>query len=81
MNHTVLPIEVKSGLGSTLRSMHQFLQEHKHSQIGVRFWAGNYTTHENILSKPLYAVATLAHPDQIEALKNLYTEDDSKFGR
>ena len=39
--HTILPIEVKSGHGSTLRSMHHFSEEHKNSPFGVRFWAEN----------------------------------------
>jgi predicted AAA+ superfamily ATPase len=69
--NTVLPIEVKSGHGSTLRSMHQFLEEHKSSEVGIRFWSENYLTSEKIISKPLYAVATLAHPDQKEALESL----------
>lgn len=67
----VLPIEVKSGHGSTLRSLHKFLEEHTNAKIGWRLWSGNYVFHENIASKPLYAVATLAHAEQIEALKSL----------
>lgn len=69
--NNVLPIEVKSGSGSTLRSMHQFLESHGKSPYGIRFWAQNYSTHEKVDSKPLYAVATLAHPDQIEAIRSL----------
>jgi predicted AAA+ superfamily ATPase len=70
---TVLPIEVKSGHGSTLRSMHQFLEEHKNSEIGMRFWSENYlkSSDEKIVSRPLYAVATIAHPDQEKALESL----------
>ncbi|MBF8263978.1 MAG: hypothetical protein HW387_1643 [Parachlamydiales bacterium] len=66
--NTVLPIEVKSGHGTTLRSMHQFLDEHKKSTTGMRFSAENYSTSEKIISRPLYAVATLAHSDQTKAL-------------
>ena len=70
----IIPIEVKSGHGTTLRSMHQFLSEHPKSQTGVRFWAENYSNFDPIQSKPLYAVATLAHPDQQEALLSLLSE-------
>ncbi len=69
--HTILPIEVKSGHGSTLRSMHHFLEEHKNSPFGVRFWAENYLNSNKIDSRPLYAIATLAHEDQKKALLNL----------
>ncbi len=81
LHHTVLPIEVKSGHGSTLRSLHRFLEEHKQSELGMRFWSENYLqneqegarsmTTEKIVSRPLDAVATLAHPDQEKALLSL----------
>lgn len=65
----VVPIEVKSGHGSALRSLHHFLLEHQTFSNGVRFWSQNYSTMDNILSKPLYAVATLAHSDQLAAFQ------------
>lgn len=70
--HLILPIEVKSGPGTTLRSMHQFLESHENSPLGVRFWSENYLVKEALDSRPLYAVATLAHSDQIQAIENLY---------
>jgi len=69
----VVPIEVKSGHGTTLRSMHQFLSEHPKSPRGVRFWAEQHFSSGKIDSRPLYAIATLAHPDQKEALSTLVT--------
>lgn len=63
----ILPIEVKSGHGSTLRSMHQFLSSHPKSTKGIRFWSQNYNRMDSLDSSPLYAVATLAHSDQKEA--------------
>lgn len=70
--HAVLPIEVKSGHGSTLRSLHYFLEEHKKSESGVRFWSKNYSSEsDKIDSRPLYAIVTLAHEDQKEALLSL----------
>jgi len=67
-DNQILPIEVKSGHGSTLRSLHQFLEEHPKSPFGIRFNSENYSIFERILSRPLYSVITLAHPDQIKAL-------------
>lgn len=69
--NSVVPVEVKSGLGSTLRSMQQFLESHKKSTYGLRFWAENTSEYQNILSKPLYSVARMAHPDQKEAIESL----------
>ena len=67
----VVPIEVKSGHGSTLRSMHQFLETHPHSSKGIRFWSNNYSDHQAIQSLPLYAIMQFAHPDQKEAIDSL----------
>jgi hypothetical protein len=69
--YTVLPIEVKSGHGGTLRSMHQFLEKHKKLPFGIRFWSENHLVSDKIDSRPLYSVATLAHPNQLQALLNL----------
>lgn len=69
--HEVLPVEVKSSHGSTLRSMHQFLKEHEKSKLGLRFWSENYLMSEKVDSRPLYAAATLAHADQEQALLSL----------
>jgi len=55
----IIPIEVKSGSGSTLRSLHSFLESHSESSFGIRFSTQNYSKHENIESFPLYAVAAL----------------------
>jgi hypothetical protein len=53
----IIPIEVKSGSGKTLKSLHLFLDSHKRSPFGVRFSTQNYSMYENIYSYPLYAVA------------------------
>jgi predicted AAA+ superfamily ATPase len=55
-NQQIIPIEVKAGKGSTLRSMHAFLQEHPQSPYGIRFSTQNYSVYEKIHSLPLYAV-------------------------
>jgi len=52
----VVPIEVKSGLGSTLRSMRMFLESHPQSPYGLRFSTHNYQLHNAIHSYPLYGI-------------------------
>lgn len=67
----IIPIEVKSGHGKTLRSLHLFLESHPNSKMGIRFSSQDYSIHENLDSRPLYAVASLAHESQREALQHL----------
>ena len=55
----ILPIEVKSGAGSTLKSIQLFLDTHGKSPYGVRFSTHNYSVYQKIRSYPLYAVARL----------------------
>ena len=58
-NQGVLPIEVKSGYGSTLKSLHLFLKSHPDCKSSVRFSVRNYHSDASMLSLPLYAVASL----------------------
>ena len=67
----VVPIEVKHGAGSTLRSLHLFLNHHPHSPGGIRFSSLPGSQFEKIKSLPLYAVVALAHEEQILSLKAL----------
>lgn len=53
----IVPIEVKSGAGSTLKSMHMFLEKHQKSSYGIRFSTQNYSLYQKIRSYPLYAIA------------------------
>lgn len=59
----IIPIEVKSGSGSTLKSMHSFLASHGQSPYGIRFSTHNFSELEVddkiIRSIPLYAIFTL----------------------
>jgi predicted AAA+ superfamily ATPase len=55
-NQNIIPIEVKSGAGSTLLSMHTFLNSHPKSPHGIRFSTQNYSVYEKIHSYPLYAI-------------------------
>jgi len=59
----IIPIEVKNGLGTTLKSMHLFLESHPQSPYGIRFSTQNYSVHEKIHSYPLYAVVKCAESD------------------
>ncbi len=74
-NRDIIPIEVKSGDGRTLKSMLMFLEEHPNSPCGVRFSGQNYSRWEKIDSKPLYAVCSLAHEEQKKALEYLFSAD------
>ncbi len=52
----IIPVEVKAGKGSTLRSMHAFLKDHPQTPYGIRFSTQNYSVYEKIYSYPLYAI-------------------------
>lgn len=51
----IYPIEVKSGTTGKLRSLRIFMDEKK-PPFGIRFWEGEISFHDNILSIPLYMV-------------------------
>lgn len=59
INDKIIPVEVKSGLGNTLKSMKMFLESHPKSSYGIRFSAHNYSVHEKIHSYPLYALVKI----------------------
>ncbi len=59
IGNKIIPIEVKSGDGRTLQSLHRFLETHPNSPYGVKFSIHNYSMHEKIHSYPLYAIAQL----------------------
>ena len=67
----VVPIEVKSGLGKKLKSMHLFLECHPKSSYGILFSAHNHLEEEKVESIPLYAAIDLFHESQKESLKSL----------
>ena len=56
-NNMLIPVEVKSNKGTTLKSMNLFLELKKFIPFGIRFSAHNYSEHKQIHSYPLYAVA------------------------
>lgn len=67
----IIPIEVKSGHGSTLRSIKMFLETHGSAPYGVRFSAQDYSVYDRIHSYPLYAVAQVALHNKEIVLKAL----------
>lgn len=67
----ILPLEVKSAHGNTLRSLRLFLETHPKSTFGLRFSALNYSLHQSLDSRPLYAIVSLSHESQKEAILNL----------
>ncbi len=69
----IIPIETKSGYGSTLKSLRLFLQTHPQSPYGIRFSTHNYSEFDHIHSYPLYAVAGIFGEDR-EALLSLVDE-------
>jgi len=52
----VIPVEVKSSSGTTLKSLYTFLETHPKSPYGIRFSTQNYSVHAKIHSYPLYAI-------------------------
>lgn len=65
----VIPIEVKSEKGNSLKSMHLFLESHPNSSFGIRFSTHNFSVHEKIKSYPLYAIPLAVHW-QVQELEN-----------
>jgi predicted AAA+ superfamily ATPase len=56
MKSQVVPIEVKSSKGNSLKSMRLFLETHPHTEFGIRYSTHNYSLHNSLYSYPLYAI-------------------------
>jgi uncharacterized protein len=54
----IYPIEVKSGTTGRLRSLRVFMEE-KRPLFGIRFWEGELSFNDQILSVPLYMTGEL----------------------
>jgi len=67
----IIPIEVKSGHGNTLKSLNIFLDTHPQSHLAIRFSSLNYSIFNKLDSRPLYAAVSLAHHNQKEAMAYL----------
>ncbi len=55
----IIPVEVKSGASTKLKSIRAFLENHPHSPYGMRFWPPSYSVEGNIHSYPLYSIASI----------------------
>lgn len=77
----IIPIEVKSGHGNTLRSLHLFLHTHPKTSFAIRFSLLNYSLFQQLDSRPLYAVASLAHDNQKQALQYLLQDTNENLTR
>lgn len=55
----VIPIEVKAGMGSSLKSLHSFLSSHPKTPFGIKTSLAPRSQFEKILSIPLYAAFEL----------------------
>lgn len=55
LNGDIIPIEVKAGKGSTLKSLHSFLSSHPKSPYGVKVSLADRSCCEKITAIPLYA--------------------------
>ena len=74
VNGAVVPIEVKAGMGRTLKSLQFFLATHAKSPYGIRCSAQNYSVYQNVHSYPLYALAqvmSLSNAAMKQAIMNL----------
>lgn len=78
INYQVVPIEVKSGTGRTLKSLNYFLDSHKQSPYGIKFSTLDYSVYKDtyctIYSYPLYAIAQVMseyNPDMKAAIQAL----------
>jgi len=77
INYEVVPVEVKANYGSTLHSLHYFLETHKNSSYGIRFSMQDYSVQDKIRSYPLYSVAKVMseyYPDMRAAINSLYED-------
>lgn len=59
LKNKIIPIEVKSGEGRTLKSMNMFLESHVNSPYGIKFSTNNFSVYDKIHSLPLYSVSRL----------------------
>jgi predicted AAA+ superfamily ATPase len=61
INGRVVPIEVKSGITGSLKSLRVFLEQKRNSDYGFQFSQRNYYMDKSIRQYPLYAIAAAVH--------------------
>lgn len=69
LHEQVVPVEVKAGMNKRTKSVRIFLETHRQSSYGIRFWAGPREVDASIHSYPLYAVSQVLL-DHNEDMKN-----------
>ena len=70
LENKVVPVEVKSGEGRSLKSLRTFLNAYS-SPYGIRFSIHNYSKFDGIHSYPLYAAASVFCLDKAMLVKLL----------
>lgn len=60
LNHSILPVEVKSGSTGRLKSLRLFLEKYP-APAGIRFSQLPFSSNASIISIPLYAVESIRH--------------------
>jgi len=72
INGEIIPIEVKAGKGSTLKSLHSFLSSHPKSPYGMKISLADRSKFEKIASIPLYAAFEIVEGgrERVHALLN-----------
>lgn len=68
----VIPIEVKAGKGSTLKSLHSFLSSHPNTPYGIKLSLSGRSSFEKIVSIPLYATFEIVEGG-IDRIRSLLT--------
>ncbi len=67
--NNIIPVEVKSGDGRGLKSLHYFIESHEQTPFGLRFSTQDYSIYNNIHSYPLYAIAKVMSNNN-DSMKN-----------
>ena len=78
----IIPIEVKAGTNSHLRSLHSFINNSQNTNIAVRVWSGEYFVQETktpapfnkpfrLINLPFYLVGSIDNIVE-EEIKNKY---------
>ena len=59
VSHQVIPVKIKSGKGTSMKSMRSFLDSHRESSYGIRLSTQDFSMYDQMHSYPLYAVANI----------------------
>lgn len=55
-NGEIIPVEVKSAVKGSLKSLHLFLESHPNTKFGLKISLGQFSTHGNLVEIPLYGL-------------------------